>query len=111
MTLIGALYRAQVFSKAATDDFFRVLGTHKDSYIPRLLPANVRTANKPGDLDGVRNDAGIVFVPDRPFAIAVMTTFGRDERQSEQAISRIARAASVYFDLVGKSSALGRIVR
>jgi beta-lactamase class A len=111
VTLLGALYRGQVFSKATTDDFFRMLGTHKDSYLPRLLPANVRTANKPGDLDGVRNDAGIVFVADRPFAIAVMTTFGRDERDSERSIARIARAAWVYFDLVGKSSALGRIVR
>jgi beta-lactamase class A len=111
VTLLGALYRDQVLGKAITDDFFKMLGTHKDSYLPRLLPTDVATANKPGDLDGVRNDAGIVFVAGRPFAIAVMTTFGRDERDSERSIARIARAAWAYFDLVGKSSALGRIVR
>jgi beta-lactamase class A len=111
VTLLGALYRDQVLGKATTDDFFKMLGTHKDSYLPRLLPTDVTTANKPGDLDGVRNDAGIVFVAGRPFAIAVMTTFGRDERDSERSIARIARAAWAYFDLVGKSSALGRIVR
>jgi hypothetical protein len=64
-----------------------------------------------GALDAVRNDAGIVFVPNRPFAIAVMTTFGRDASEAEISIARIARAAWSYFDPVGKSSALGRIVR
>jgi beta-lactamase class A len=111
VTLLGALYRGQVFGKGITDDFFKMLSTHKDSYLPRLLPADLTIANKPGDLDAVRNDAGIVFVPGRPFAIAVMTTFGRDERDSERSIARIARAAWSYFDLVGKSSPLGRIVR
>ncbi len=110
-TLLVALYRSQLFSKTTTDDFFKMLGTHKDSFIPRLLPANVTSANKPGELDDVRNDAGIVFVPGRPFAIVVMTTFGRDERESERSIARIGRAAWDYFDLVGKSSPLGRIVR
>ena len=68
-------------------------------------------ANKPGNLDGVRNDAGVVFVPNRPFAIAVMTTFSSDEIQAERSIARIGLAAWTYFERVGKSSALGRIVR
>lgn len=111
VTLLDALYHDQVLGKATTDDFFTMLSTHKDSYIPRLLPANLRIADKPGDLDAVRNDAGVVFVPGRPFAIAVMTTYGRDERESEQCIARIARVAWTYFDMVGKTSPLGRIVR
>ena len=109
--LLDALQKGDVLGKPLTDEYFRMLSTGKSSYIPRLLPASVRTANKPGDLDAVRNDAGIVFVPNRPFAIAVMTTFGRDEADSETAIARIARAAWNYFDRVGKSSPLGRIVR
>ena len=111
VTLLDALYSGDVLGKPLTDEFFRMLGTGKMSYLPRLLPADVRTANKPGDLDAVRNDAGIVFVPNRPFAIAVMTTFGRDARDQEMAIARIARTTWSYFDRIGKSSALGRIVR
>ncbi|MFN8581347.1 MAG: serine hydrolase [Gemmatimonadaceae bacterium] len=109
--LLAALHRGKVLGPSATKDFFAMLGTHKDSYIPRLLPADVTVASKPGDLDAVRNDAGIVFVPNRPFAIAVMTTFGTDERASELAIARIARAAWTVFDRLGKSSPLGRVVR
>ena len=88
-----------------------MLSTQKSSYIPRLLPADITIANKPGSLDAVRNDAGIVFVPGRPFAIAVMTTFSRDDLAAEQSIARIAQVAWSYFDRVGKSSSLGRIVR
>jgi len=111
VTLLEALHQGDVLGKPLTDDFFAMLSTHKESYIPRLIPPGLKIANKPGDLDAVRNDAGIIFVPNRPFAIAVMTTFGRDARQAEMSIARITRAAWSYFDRVGQSSALGRIVR
>ena len=111
VTLLRAIQEGRVFGKTTTDDFLKMLSTLKSSYIPRLLPADLMIANKPGSLDAVRNDAGIVFVPGRPFAIAVMTTFARDEIDAEQSIARITRAAWSYFDRVGKSSSLGRIVR
>lgn len=110
-TLLQSLHGAKVLSKPVTDDFFVMLSTPKESYMSRLLPADVRVANKPGSLDGVRNDAGVVFVAHRPFAMAVMTTFGRDDAESELAIARITRIAWSYFDRIGRSSPLGRIVR
>ena len=111
ITMLQALHSGRVFNKATTEDFFKMLSTQKSSYIPRLLPADLMIANKPGSLDAVRNDAGIVFVPGRPFAIAVMTTFSGDDLAAEQCIARIARVTWSYFDRVGKSSSLGRIVR
>jgi beta-lactamase class A len=111
ITMLQALHAGRVFNKKTTEDFFKMLSTQKSSYIPRLLPADLVIANKPGSLDAVRNDAGIVFVPGRPFAIAVMTTFSNDDIAAEQCIARIAKVAWSYFDRVGKSSDLGRIVR
>ena len=111
ITMLRAIHEGRVFGKATTEEFTKMLSTQKSSYIPRLLPVDMMIANKPGSLDAVRNDAGIVFVPGRPFAIAVMTTFARDEIDAEQSIARIARAAWSYFDRVGKSSSLGRLVR
>jgi hypothetical protein len=58
----------------------------------------------------VRNDLGIVFVPNRPFVIVVMTAYLRQERQGDDAISRIAGDAYQYFDRVARSSQYGRIV-
>lgn len=108
VALLERLYRGDVLGKPATDAFFRMLATNKMSYLPRLLPESVRIANKPGWLDGVRNDAGVVFVPNRPFAIAVMTTFGSDPAAQERTIAEIGRAAWGYFDVVARSSPLGR---
>src|SRR2546430_2596020 len=77
VTLLESLYRGRVLNKPMTEDFFTLLSVHKESYIPRELPEDLRIANKPGELEGVRNDSGIVFTGSRPFAISVMTTYLR----------------------------------
>ena len=110
MSLLESLYRGKVLNKALTDDFFKVLSTHKASYIPRDLPADVESANKPGELEGVRNDCGIVFVPNRPYAICVMTTYLTNERAGEEAISKISVAAYRMFSRFGRASEYGRVV-
>lgn len=106
--LLESLYRGKVLGKAMTDDFFKMLSLPKDKYIPRGLPAGVVAANKPGWLDGVRTDSGIVFAKDRPFVLSVMTTFAADEAAAEGTIARVAAAAYRYFDRLGRSSPYGR---
>ena len=110
MTLLDAIYHGKLLSKESTDDFFKVLSTNKDSWIPRDLPAGFKIANKPGSLEAVRNDSGIVFVEGRPYAICVMTSFLRDERDGEEAISKVSLAAWRMFDRLSRSSEYGRVV-
>lgn len=88
--LLEAIYKEKVLNKEATAELIKQLSTRKGSYIPRYLPDNVQVANKPGELEGVRNDCGIVFVQNRPFAISVMTAYDRDERAAEEVISDVA---------------------
>src|SRR5712671_6622921 len=78
MVLLDALYHGKVLNKEFTADFFKVLSTNKDSWIPRDLPADIRVADKPGALEAIRNDSGIVFVEGRPYVICVMTSFLRN---------------------------------
>lgn len=108
--LLEALYRGKVLNKAMTADFFTMLGTHKESFIPRDLPEGVKIANKPGELEGVRNDSGVVFVENRPYVICVMTTYLRRERDGEEAIARISAAAFRMFDRLARASEYGRVV-
>ena len=108
--LLEAVYRGKVFDKATSEDFLKMLSTRKESPIPRLIPENVVIANKPGALEGVRCDAGIVFAKDRPFVISVMTGYDLDERAADAAISRIALAAYECFERLGRSSPYGRVV-
>ena len=110
MALLENLYRGKVLNQQMTTDFFKMLSTHKDSFIPRDLPEGLKIANKPGELEGVRNDSGIVFVENRPYVICVMTTYLRHERDGEQAISRISAAAYSLFDRLARASEYGRVI-
>jgi len=108
--LLEDLYRGKVLNKRMTDDYFALLSVHKESYIPRELPEDLRVANKPGELEGVRNDSGIVFTGSRPFVISVMTTYLRREKDGGDAIIRIATAAYQMFDRLSRASQYGRVV-
>lgn len=109
-SFLEALYRGRVLDAVMTEDFFKVLRLPKDSPIPRDLPTDVAVANKPGSLEAVRTDSGIVFAKDRPFVISVMTTYVADEKAAEATISRIAAAAYRHFDRLGRSSPYGRVI-
>jgi beta-lactamase class A len=110
MALLEALYRGKVLNKEMTDDFFKVLSTHKESPIPRDLPEGLKIANKPGELEGVRNDSGVVFVENRPYVICVMTTYLRHERDGEEAITKISTMAYRMFDRLARASEYGRVI-
>jgi beta-lactamase class A len=109
-TLLEALYRGQILNRETTEDFFKVLSTHKDSWIPRDLPDDLKIANKPGELEGVRNDSGVIFVDKRPYILCVMTTYLRRERDGEEAISNISLAAWRMFDRMARASEYGRVI-
>ena len=110
MGLLESLYRGKALNKEMTDDFFKVLSTPKQSFIPRDLPEELKIANKPGELEGVRNDSGIVFAQNRPYIICVMTTYLKNEHAGEDAIARISSAAYSMFDRLGRASEYGRVV-
>jgi beta-lactamase class A len=110
MSLLDAIYHGKVLNKESTADFFKMLSTNKDSWIPRDLPADLKIANKPGSLEAVRNDSGIVFVEGRPYVICVMTSFLRNERDGEEAISKISLNAWRMFDRLSRATEYGRVV-
>ena len=110
MTLLDAIYRGKFLNKESTADFFKVLSTNKDSFIPRDLPPDVKVANKPGELEAIRNDSGIVFVEGRPYVICVMTGYLRNEREGEQAITKVSLETWRMFDRLSRATEYGRVV-
>jgi beta-lactamase class A len=110
MTLLDAIYHGKVLNKESTADFFKMLSTNKDSFIPRNLPAGLVIANKPGELEAVRNDSGIVFVEGRPYVICVMTSFLRNERDGEEAISQVSLDTWRMFNRLSRATEFGRVV-
>jgi beta-lactamase class A len=110
MTLLDAIYHGKVLNKEMTADFFKMLSTNKDSWLPRDLPPDLKIANKPGALEAVRNDSGIVFVEGRPYVICVMTAFLRNEREGEEAITKVSLETWRMFDRLSRATEYGRVV-
>lgn len=110
MTLLEDVYRGKVLNKPLSEDFFRLLSTKKNSWIPRELPEDLKVADKEGELEGVRNDSGIVFLENSPYILCVMTTYLRRERDGEEAISKISVDAYRMFDRLARASEYGRVI-
>ena len=110
MTLLERIYRGKILSEPMANEFFTVLSTHKVSYLSRDLPEGLKIADKPGDLEGVRNDSGIVFLDRHPYVICVMTTYLSHEHEGEEAIAAISAAAYSTFDRRARASQYGRVI-
>ena len=110
MTLLETLYRGKLLNKEMTADFIKMLSTHKESSLLQGLPDDTAAASKPGELEAVRNDSGIVFLKNRPYILCVMTTYLKDEKDGAAAIRKISALTYSYFDRVARASKYGRVV-
>lgn len=110
MTLLETAFRGKLLNREMTDDFLKILSTHKESSLLQGLPDDAVAASKPGELEAVRNDSGIVFVKNRPYILCVMTAYLKDEKDGSAAIRKISSLAYSYFDRVGRASEYGRVV-
>jgi beta-lactamase class A len=109
-TLLEKIHVGQVLNAAHTKEYFALLALPKDSLFNKALPDTVKIEDKPGALEAVRCDAGIIELPGHPVAMSVMTTYLASEDEGEAAVKKIARLAFDYFDRTVRSSTYGRII-
>lgn len=75
----------------------------------RAIPADVALANKPGGMERVRCDAGIVYLARRPYALAVMTKFALcDPPEQERFVIDVARTVHQIMTVLDTSSDYGQ---
>ncbi len=110
MTLLETVYSGKLLNQEMTADFIKILSTHKESSMLQGMPDDAVVANKPGELEAVRNDSGIIFIKGRPYILCVMTTYLKDEKDGSAAIRKIAELTYSYFDRVSRASEYGRVV-
>jgi len=105
--LMEMLAQGKIVSPEVSTAVLRTLRIPKASPIPRLLPSSVVVANKPGAVEGVACDWALVEVPNRPFTIAVMTTFNGEKAGADEAIAKISRLTYDYFTRLARSTPYG----
>jgi len=106
--LLQILHTGNGLTPASRDQALDLLKKTKISRLRAGLPPGVEAANKPGELEGVRVDAGIVFAKNRPYALCMMTTYLKSEEEGEHAIVDISRAVYEYFSRLGAGGVYGR---
>jgi beta-lactamase class A len=106
--LLQIIDKGEGLTPAGRDAAIALLKKSKASRLRRGLPSGVDTADKPGELEGVRVDAGIVFAKNRPYILCVMTTYLKSEEEGERAIVDISKAAYEYFSRIGEGGGYGR---
>ena len=91
MTMLELLYAGNP-TPGVAERCLSILKKPKKGLLNRAIPATVPLANKPGGMERVRCDAGIVYLPRRPYALAIMTKFALCERiEHEQFIIDVAQ--------------------
>ncbi len=110
--LLGVFHRGDGLARASRDQALAMLEVEKGSPTPiqRGVPAGVDVACKPGELEGVRVDAAIVLAKNRPYVIAIMTTYLESEARGEAAIEEASRLAYQYFARLGAGTDYGRLI-
>lgn len=107
---LAAIERGKVLDEAATIEYRELLATPKSTPFQRLLPEGAVIDDKSGELEGVRDDVGIVRAGRRTLVVSVMTGYARDEAAAEELLSRIALAAWQTADSLSRGNEYGRLV-
>ena len=69
------LVNGKVVSPTASGEMLTTLeGQQENDRLPAMLPPGTTVAHKTGELDGVRNDSGIIFTPNGPIIISVLVS-------------------------------------
>ena len=110
MELLERAHAGQALDTAHTAEYFRLLELPKQSEFHTALPDTAIIADKPGALEAVRCDSGIIEIPGRPFVLSVMTAYLPGGHDGERAIEDVARLAYDYFDRLARSSPYGRVI-
>ena len=66
--------------------------------IPALLPPGTHVANKTGNLDGIINDAGIIYLPNGNRLLVSVLTHHVNEDSARQFIAELSLAAFNYYN-------------
>jgi beta-lactamase class A len=110
MRLLEGIWRGKTIKDPQRNEVLKILSIPKDSPLRDGVPDDIAVAEKPGELEGVRCDSGIVELPGRPYILCVMTTYLKNDSLGNTAIAGISKIAYEHFRRLARSSEYGRVI-
>lgn len=102
--LLSDIYNKTLVNETASDEMLTLLkGQTVKTKIPQGVPSGVETANKTGELADkslgfVENDIAIVFAPEHPYVIAVLSNNIKSNSEAQNMIAEISKEIYNYMD-------------
>jgi beta-lactamase class A len=92
MLLLEKLLKGEVLSSIHTSEVINILKRQQyNEKIPLYLPEGVEIAHKTGELQGVRHDVAIIYLPDNIHLLSILTKDLKDEIQGDRFIAEISK--------------------
>jgi beta-lactamase class A len=105
--LLEMLYRGTAIDPSASQQMLDIMKRVKAD-VRSAIPEAIDVASKPGDLEGVRCEAAVVYLPGRPFVLSVFSTF---LDQDVNPVPEVTRIAFRYFQKLANSNEYGHRVK
>ncbi len=86
--LVDLIYHGKAVDAEASKEMLAMM-QRVNADMRKVIPASIAVAAKPGELPGVHCETGIVFLPNRPFALSVASTFLDEGRNPVGEVTRI----------------------
>jgi beta-lactamase class A len=114
MRLMECLFMKKELDSWVCEQTLSVLKKNKITPISRGLPVGIEIANKPGGMMGVSCDIAIVFQPNRPYVIVIMTKniplSDTKKLIASERMTEVSRMVYEYFRFESSSNIYGMIV-
>lgn len=111
MSVLENMYRHQLVGEKESEEMLAILRKPKAGPIRAGVSDAVEIADKAGDVEGVRCDVGIVYLPDSPYILCVMTKLLTHDQDGGKVITEISRLSYQYFERLVNSNQYGRRIR
>jgi beta-lactamase class A len=110
MTLLEKIWKGTALGEPYRKDMLEILAIPKTSPLHDGVPETIEVAEKPGELEAVRCDSGIIKLPGRPYVLSVMTTYLKRDADGNPAIAKISKIVYEHLARLARSSEIGRVV-
>jgi beta-lactamase class A len=101
--IMEAIYRGKAGHEADCAEMLKIM-KRVEAGMRVAVPGRVDVAAKPGEIPGSHCETGILFIPKRPIALAVMSTFVADAKSPVPEVTSVVYS---LFDLLGRSNRYG----
>ena len=101
--LVDLIYHGKAVDAQASKEML-VMMQRVNSSMRKVNPESIVVASKPGDMTGVKCETGIIFLPNRLFALSVASSFLDDGRNP---VGEVTRIIYEHFEKLAKSNRYG----